>query len=554
MGIQKLYKKLYEAVGGKENIELLLQKAESCTVVVKDASLIAPEKVQTLPEVKAVELYRDRIKVLLQNNDLEDYSAAKINYQELAANVIELVGGKENITYAANCMTRLRFEVKEKNAVRLDELRKLTGTSGAQWAGDQLQVIVGQHVVEVYEEVCRIAGIQKEAAIKENLDAVSEKKKFSWKDIPSAILSGLSGCMTPVLPVLIAASMIKAIVSVIGPSVFGWISETSDLYVLLTFVGDAGFYFMPVLFGYTAAKKFDVTPVLGIFLGAIMIHPTLIGLAAEGAKFSVYGIPCTPISYVSTMLPIVLSVWIMSYVEKFLKKLLPAAIKTVMAPTLTILVMLPVALCVFGPLGNLVGTGISALLMGFANLGPVFAILTTGLAACLWNFMVISGTHLVLYYSFLALYMTTGYDCIVGPGFTAAQLAVIGMVIGAFLRCRDKNERNTIFSYLISQVIGGVTEPALYGVGMKYRQPLIGLMVGGFVGGIYYALSGAGIYTLAATANFMIFAGFAGGPAGNFVHGVIGGVISCVVSAAVTYALGLSKDDKLFSKKKAVKE
>ena len=160
----------------------------------------------------------------------------------------------------------------------------------------------------------------------------------------------------------------------------------------------------------------------------------------------------------------------------------------------------------------------------------------------------------MLYYACLEIYLANGFDTIVAPGFNAGQLAVVGMAIGAFLRMRNKGEKSQMFGYLISQVIGGVTEPSLYGIGIKYRRPLVGLAVGGFVGGIYYAVTGTGVYTLAATANFMIFASFAGGPAGNMANGIIGGLLACAVSAAVTYVLGFEKGDNLLRIRKHDKE
>jgi PTS system beta-glucosides-specific IIC component len=251
-------------------------------------------------------------------------------FQKIAEDVLKAVGGKENVANLAHCMTRLRFNLKDESVPNEEEIKNIPGVIGVMKAGGQFQIIIGQTVEHVYQYLCEIGGFENTSKLDENLD--QPKKEVTLKYIGSSILDGLAGCLTPLIPLLMAASMFKMFAALFGPSMLGVISESSDVYKLLIFVGDAGFYFFPIVVGYTAAKKFGVTPVIAMFLGGIMLHPTFVEMATKGVTFSVFGIPCTPQNYASTILPIIMSVWVMSYIEKFFKKYLPNALKTIFAP------------------------------------------------------------------------------------------------------------------------------------------------------------------------------------------------------------------------------
>ena len=290
--------------------------------------------------------------------------AANKNAQ-IAQSVLAAVGGKENIVSVTHCMTRLRFNLKDMSIPKDDEVKAIKGTMGVARSSGQYQVIVGTNVDNVCAELCTLAGLEQAATVSENLDA--PKEPLTLKKVGSNIMAYLSGSLTPIIPVVLAAAIFKSIVAVFGPDMLGILSTESDLYKLFTFVGDAGYYFFPLLIGYTAAKKLNATPVMGIFMGAILLHPTFVSMAAEGTSFSVYGIPCTPQNYGSTILPILLTVWIMSYVEAFLKKHLPDAVKIMLVPTLTTAIMLPIVLCVCGPIGGILGNYICAAVIWFGN-------------------------------------------------------------------------------------------------------------------------------------------------------------------------------------------
>ncbi len=281
-----------------------------------------------------------------------------------------------------------------------------------------------------------------------------------------------------------------------------------------------------------------------MFMGAVLIHPTLMALASADppANFAVFGIPTAAANYASTVLPILLSVWAMSYVEKFFKKYIPHALRTVFAPFLTMLVMLPISLSILAPLGGFVGSGISGALLSFSNVGGIAVILTIAVIGALWQFIVMTGMHLVFITSLIVAMTENGFEGVVGPGAIASSMAVAGMALGMWLKLKDSDEKALAGGFTIASFFGGVTEPAVYGLGIRYRRPFIGLLVGGFAGGLYMGITGVKIYTIIPVASFITNAAFLGGPETNsFVNGLIGSSIALITAAVVTYFTGAPK-------------
>ena len=287
-------------------------------------------------------------------------------YKQVATDVLSAVGGKTNISSVTHCMTRLRFNLKDESIPNDTEIQNIAGVIGVNRAGGQYQVIIGQTVNKVYDELIAVGDLTRNAPIDENLDG-KLKEKLTFKTAGNLVLNKLAGCLTPLIPMLIAASMFKMFTAVLGPSMLNIIGTKTSLYQLFTFVGDAGFYFFPVILGYTAAKQFNTSRIIAMFLGAILIDPNLIKIVTAGKSFDVFGIPMQLVNYSSTVIPIILSVWIMSYVERFFKRYTASSISTIVVPTLTIVVMLPISLCVLGPAGNFVGNYICEGILAFGK-------------------------------------------------------------------------------------------------------------------------------------------------------------------------------------------
>lgn len=462
------------------------------------------------------------------------------DYQDMAQRIVQKVGGKTNVVSVTHCMTRLRFNLKDMSVPKDDEIKNITGVLGVARSGGQYQIIIGQTVNEVYDAVVAVGNLTEAAPINENIDQANKAhEKMTWKSVGNTVLNKIAGSLTPLIPMLIAASMFKMLVAVLGPTMLNVISTNSDLYQLFSFVGDAGFYFFPVAIGYTAAKQFNTSPILGIFLGAIMLDPGLVKIVAAGKPFTVYGIPMHLTNYGSTVVPILLSVWIMSYIERFFNRHITASLRTIFAPTLTIAIMLPISLCVLGPLGGFLGEYVSKGIISFGQLGGLAAIIGVGLIGAFWEVLVMTGMHLVMISAMITIVAQTGHDNFIMLGSIAASMAVAGMSLGASLRLKDKKEKSLAFSYFIANIIGGVTEPALYGLGIKYRKPFLGMMLGGFAGGIYAAVTHVSAYVVVPVANFMCLTGYVGGSSANLINGVISGVIALLVAAITTYIIGV---------------
>lgn len=452
--------------------------------------------------------------------------------RKIAAEILKAVGGEANITNATHCMTRLRLTLKDESLADTEAVKGISGVMGQQFKAGQYQVIIGTNADKVYKEFANISGI--ENASSEDSTSYTSGKKLTLKSVGTGIMDTLSGSLTPVIPVILAASIFKMIVAVFGPDMLGILSTESNLYTLFTFVGDAGYYFFPLLLGYTSAKKMGVSPVLGIFMGGIMLHPTMVQMATDGAAFTIYGIPCNVQNYSSTLLPIILSVWAMSYVERFFKKIIPDTLKILFVPVLTIAVMLPVSLCILGPAGAFLGKYICALIIAFSN---TFGFVGAAVIGALWEFLVMTGMHHVMITQMILVFSETGCDPVVTLGAASASLAVTGMCLGCALAFKGKEEKSLSLSYVVATFLGGVTEPGLYGLGMRYRKPFIGMAAGGFAGGLYAGLMGVKAYAMVPVASFLAMTGYAGGSTMNLVHGIISGAIAVVVATIVTYVL-----------------
>lgn len=463
---------------------------------------------------------------------------ASKNYNQIAKEVISTVGGKENIKQVLHCATRLRFNFNNDN-VNLDKIKSINGVLGAMKVGEQTQVIIGTDVEKVFAELSNELGLanldKKEYYIDENLD-----RKLTLKTIGTGILDGISGTMGPVIPAIVACAFFKMVTAILGPDMLKILSPESNLYTLLSFVGDAGFYFFPVIVGYTAAKKFNVTPTLGILMGAVLIHPTLIQIVTDGKPFDVFGIPMYLSNYSSSILPAILSVWVMSYVEKFFNTNVPQSIRSVFAPAFTLLVMIPLSLCILAPAGAFLGNYI---VTGLLSLEGYVGFLGIAIIAALYPILVMTGMHMVLIMTLFQIFATQGWDGFSAPALCYASFSVMGVGIGAFFRLKNKDEKSLAAGYAITALVAGTSEPTIYGICTKYKKPFYGLMAGGFVGGLYGGITKVISATLVPSSSVTAVFAFLGRANSNFINGIVASVISLIVAAVVTYLFGFDKNE-----------
>ncbi|MBP2058228.1 PTS system beta-glucosides-specific IIC component [Lactobacillus colini] len=465
-------------------------------------------------------------------------------YREMTSQILKEVGGISNVLSVTHCMTRLRFNLKDSSIPDDDKVKKITGVLGVARSGGQYQIIIGQTVPDVYQAVLDAGNgaLVGGAPIDENLDE-NPKEKLTFKRVFNIVLNKVAGSLTPTIPILISAALFKMLAAVCGPTMLNITPASSDLYKVFTFVGDAGFYFFPIFLGYTSAKQFHTSKMLGMFLGAIMLDLNLVKIITAGRPFTVYGIPMTLVNYGSTLVPILLSVWVMSYIYKFFDKHMPAALRTMMTPFLTIAIMVPVTLCVLGPLGGFIGDGICNGLLSFGKMGGIWAIIAIAIIGAVWELLVLTGMHLVIISAMTLIFTQGGHDNFATLGGVAASMACAGMALGCALKIKGKQNKALAWGYFISNLIGGVTEPALYGLAIRYKRPFIGMMIGGFAGALYAGIVHETAYVLVPVANFLALSTYVGGSVTNIINGVISGAIALVVAAVATYLLGFNGQD-----------
>lgn len=465
--------------------------------------------------------------------------------QNMADLILEAVGGKANVSNLTHCITRLRFNLKDESIPNDEEVKKIPGVMGVARASGQYQVVIGQTVGDIYAIIGDEIGLDTSSTMTINGHT---KKKLTPMGIVKGIFDGLSGSVTPVIPVLVAAAFFKMIVSLLGPTMFGVLTPESDLYVLLNTVGDVGFYFFPVLTGYTAARKFNASPVLGIFIGGLLLHPTLLNLAAQAKTLTVLGVTIHPQNYASTIIPSILSVWVMSYIEQFFKRVIPNSLQIILTPFLTVLVMLPITLGVVGPLGSYLGNFVGQGLLGLSNTGGILGVIAMGLLGGFHQILVMTGMHHVLMTALIISLSESGSDPFVLPAVICGGAAIWGMTLASSIKIKEKEEKGLAFSYFITSIIGGITEPALYGLAVKYKRPFIALIGGGFVGGIVMEILHVTSYSLIPVANLLLITTFIGDTSANIINGVISVIIAFVVSFLLTYFFGFDKNEPVLQK------
>lgn len=463
------------------------------------------------------------------------------NYDSLSKEILGCIGGKENIIQVSHCLTRLRFKVKDQSLIQENEIKELDGVMGIQWSGLQFHVIIGTDVDKMYNSFIAIADINNNGTeFNENTET---NRKFSLKSIGKSIINSLSGSVTPLLPLIIGASLFKVVTTICGPNLLGWLQEGSDLYVLFNMVGDAGFYFLPIFTAYSASKQFNTSPVISMLLCSLLLHPMFNAMVEGGTEFTVYGIPVLMQSYANAIIPSILSVWVLSYVERFFEKYIPKTMKVVLVPFFSLLVMLPVLLCVMGPLGNMLGSLICNFVLGLSDKGGILGILAMAFIGATHQLLVLTGMHHVLMAALMVVLASEGYDTTILPSMIACGAACWGMAAGAALRLKDKKEKGLAVSYLITGAIGGITEPILYGIGLKYKRPLIGMISGGAVGAAFMGIFHVTCYSVYPVANVLMTSMFLGAETGNFVVGCIGALVAFIVSIIVTYTVGFEKKE-----------
>lgn len=472
-------------------------------------------------------------------------------YQELAADIVRNVGGRENVAGLVHCITRLRFTLKDESLANDDVLKGMSGVVTVMKSGGQYQVVIGNHVAEVYEDVLPLLDLREDGDVNQADGSGTGKKRLLDRAIDV-----VSGIFQPILGIMAACGMLKGFNTLF--EALGFYTETSGIYMVINAAGDALFNFLPLFLGYTAAKKFHLKPMLGLAVGAAMCYPsiqlgsleaggTALYTLFEGTMFAspVYltflGIPVIAANYTGTVIPVILAVWFASKCEKLFNRIVPDLVKFFFVPMLTLLVTLPVTLLLLGPAATFGSMLISEFTLAIRDFSPLVAGAVVGFT---WQILVIFGLH----WGFIPVYinnvMTLGYDNVMMP-FFACTFATSAVVLAIFFKTRDKKLKEMAIPNFISGIFG-VTEPAIYGILLPLKKPFVISCIAGGIGGAFYGhfnfrkfiLGGMGIFELPNMMN-------PDGTMGNIIVAFAGIAISMAVGFVLTMMFYRDEKEKV---------
>lgn len=442
---------------------------------------------------------------------------AAVDYRSLAAGIVEEVGGEDNIVSATHCATRLRLKLRDNDKADQTAVEKLPGVITVMRAGGQFQVVVGNEVPTVYAELGKITSLTDDAPTDDDAPRGNLLNRFI--DLISAIIS-------PLIWPLAAAGLLKAFLSLIVQ--LGWLDGQSQTHVILDATADAIFYFLPLFLAVTAARRFKANQFTAMTIAGALVYPSIVSLASEGAPVSFAGIPVVMMSYTSSVIPIIVAVWLQGYLERFLNKVLPSAIRNFTTPLLTLLVMVPLVLMTVGPVTTLAAQALSSGVNAVFGFAPWLAGAILGGS---WQVFVIFGLHWGFVPSMLNDLATQGYSVISGP-LLSAVLAQAAATLAVMVRTRNAARRQVAGPAALSGFLAGVTEPGVYGVNLPLKRPFYFGIVGGAVGGAIASVGGS-------AANTFVFPSLLGIPAytevGNFALQMVGTGIAVIIAFVLTF-------------------
>lgn len=441
-------------------------------------------------------------------------------YEGLARDIVQLVGGKENVTQAYHCQTRLRFTLADEGKADEDAIKAHDGVVGVIHGAGQFQVCIGPHVADVFEEVEKLVDTGEK-----DVEAPAEKK-----GVFDRVIDFVAGTFQPIIPALSGAGMVKAVMALL--TTFELISADSQTYQMLNIFADGVFYFLPILLAFTEAQKLKCNPILASGVAAMLLHPNWSAFVAAAEPVNFFEvIPFTLASYGSSVIPIILVVFVQSFVEKWLNKHIPASVNLVFVPMLTFLVMGTLAFSVLGPIGYIVGEWLSIFFTFLAeNAAWVPAVLIGGLCPV----MVMFGIHNGIAPLGPIQMADLGYDSIWGPGNIVSNMAQASA--GLVVALRSKKDRKVAMPGAITAFMG-ITEPILYGTNLPKKYPLVAAMIGGACGGLYAGLTQTHRFAAASGGLPAVLLYIGDGTMQHLINIIIAMVIAAGISAALTFVL-----------------
>lgn len=451
------------------------------------------------------------------------------DYKSLAQQILALVGGKQNVKKLTHCMTRLRFVLKDESIVDEKGLNELSEVIGIQKASDQFQIIIGNDVAFVFDEILTFGVPTNE----EGQNTTSKNKNVFIR-----IIDTISSAMAPFIVALCAAGLVKVLLILLP--MIGVISKESSTYVLLDIIGDGAFYFLPILVAYSSANVFKANPYLAVIIAGIMIHPKFIALMSDGNNSSIFGIPVHNASYSYSIIPVLLTVFVMSYIEKVVNKLLPTITKNFFNPFVITLITAILALTVFGPIGFIAGNWLSE---GMLWLNEHLGWIAVSILAAFTPFIVITGLHHALGPIAIANVASMGYDSLWMVAQLCSNLSQGGASLAVGVKSKNREQKSVAYSAAISALVGGVTEPALFGVTLKLKKPMIACVISGGVAGLFGAIMQLKCYAIANLCLTTLPMWMTEDNNMNIIIALITALIAIGLSFILTFLFGIEKDE-----------
>ncbi|MDR4950320.1 beta-glucoside-specific PTS transporter subunit IIABC [Neobacillus cucumis] len=449
-----------------------------------------------------------------------------MNHKILAQSVLEHVGGKDNIQNVIHCMTRLRLTLRNPSLANSEEISRLEGVLKVANAAGQYQIIIGNDVGFVYKELVKLIDI-----VPGSNSNVEQVKDNSLKGYFNRFANLITGIFAPIIPAIAGAGMLKALLVLLP--MLSLMKEDSQTYLLLKVISDSSFFFLPMLLAYTSSQKFGTNPMVSIVLAGVLLHPNLTALFNSGKAVFFAGIPVKAVSYGASVIPIILIIWLMSYVEKLAEKLSPGPVKIFLKPLITIIIVAPIALTVLGPLGMYLGAGLAAGVLWIQETAGWAAV---AILAVFLPFIIMFGMQKVFYPVVIASLAHPGYDSLIGVAMLASNMAQGAGSLAVSFKTKDLKLKQIALSGGISALFG-ITEPALYGVHLRLKKTLFACMIGAGISGIFVGI-------LKLKAFVMVSPGIATMPifiekgTSNFTYAIIGALISVVVTFIAVYLIG----------------
>ncbi len=470
-------------------------------------------------------MYNEYYKATGASTYLERGSKMAIDYRITARELVKELGGDRNITNVTHCATRLRFILKDESAVDSAKVTKIPGVITTVKAGGQYQVVIGNHVKDAFEFVMELVTVDENAAN-------TSKNRVG---IFNRIVDIISSIFAPFLYTLAACGILQGILGIFAA--LNAIDTSGGTYQILNFISWTAFTFLPVLIAVTASKKFGVNTYAAVVIACALVCPDYINMVDSGADVYFMGMKVQLLSYTSSVIPIILSIWVASYVQKFFDKYLPIVVRNLFSPMFTITIMVPLTLLAFGPIGNAVGGAIGGAYNSLYGLSPAAAGIIVG---GLWEVLVIFGVHWGITPVTVGNYASLGYDTFTGMQ-ASAVFSQAGAALGVFLKTKDKEMKGVSVSAAVTGLFG-ITEPAIYGVNLRLKKPMvcgcIAGAVGGGIAGAFHAVSWG--YNMPGIATVPAY--FKAGYESEFIGFLISIAVSFVLGVVLAYIVGFEEN------------